>query len=303
MRRHVVPAFLDFDYRANALREEINDGWEESVKDAHRASRAQLMAGLGEQYGTRDLERMVADFVAVGPLVSSVVAHHNTFLRQARDAFASGYYYPALTGACALGERILNHMLLDLRDGFRANEHYKWIHRKGSFQDWELAISTLEAWKVLVPAVADAFRELATLRHRSLHFNTETYQRLREDALAAVKGVMTVVLNQFCAFGTCPWFIQGTPGVCFIKEAFEGDPFVRHYYLPLCPRVGPRFAWSTEHGEWLAFDFCEYDGEKTVSDDKFRDLYNARDTHALAPTNLPVAVGVICFGLDCAPKG
>jgi hypothetical protein len=39
MRRHVVPAFLDFDYRANGLRLEINESWEQSVKDAHQASR------------------------------------------------------------------------------------------------------------------------------------------------------------------------------------------------------------------------------------------------------------------------
>jgi hypothetical protein len=297
MRRHVVPAFLDFDYRANALREEINENWEEAVKEAHRASRAQLRESLGEQYGTRDLERKVADFIAVGPLISSVIAYHNAFLRQVRDAFASGYYYPALTGACALGERILNHLVLDLRDDFRGTPEYKVVHRKESFQDWELAVSTLEAWRVLVPAAAGSFRELAALRHRSLHFSTETYLRLREDALAAIGALMAVVQNQFSAFGTCPWFVPGTPGTCFIKHSYERDPFVRRYYLPLCPKVGPRFAWSADHGQWLAFDFVHYDGERDVTDEEFRDLYNERDPRSLAPTVLPAAEGVICMGL------
>jgi hypothetical protein len=73
MRRHVVPAFLDFDYRANALREEINDAWEETVKETHRANREQLIAGLREQYAAQNIERTIADFVEVGPLVSSVI--------------------------------------------------------------------------------------------------------------------------------------------------------------------------------------------------------------------------------------
>jgi len=48
-----------------------------------------------------------------------VIAYHNSFLRRVRDAFASGNYYPALTAGCALGERILNHLILDLREEFR----------------------------------------------------------------------------------------------------------------------------------------------------------------------------------------
>jgi len=246
MRRHVVPAFLDFDYRANALRQEINPAWEEKVRELHVANREQLIAGLKEQYGATNIEQKVADFTAAGPLVSSVIAYHNTFLRQVRDAFASGCYYPALTGGCALGERILNHLMLDLRGAFRGSPEYKRVYRKDSFQDWELAISTLEAWHVLVPEAAAAFRELAALRHRSLHFNPETYASLRDDALAAFGALMRIVQHQFGAFGTCPWFIEGIAGTAFIKQSYEGDPFIRRYYLPLCPKVGSMFAWSPD---------------------------------------------------------
>jgi hypothetical protein len=60
MRRHVVLAFLDFDYRANALRQEINPAWEEKVRELHVANRKQLMAGLKEQYGGASIEQKVA---------------------------------------------------------------------------------------------------------------------------------------------------------------------------------------------------------------------------------------------------
>jgi hypothetical protein len=301
MRRHVVPAFLDFDYRANSFRP-INDAWEEEVKEMHRRSQAQLRSGLGEEYGTRDLERKVGDFIAIGALPSSIIAHHNALLRQVRDAFVGGQYFPALTGACALGERILNHLVLDLRDDFRGTPEYKAVYRKESFQDWEFAVSTLEAWGVLEPGAAAALRALASLRHQSLHFNPETYPRLRADALAAIGHLMTVVQNQFSAFGTCPWFIPGTPGTCFVKQSYESNPFVRRYYLPLCPKVGPRFAWSPDHGQWLAFDFIRYDDERDVTDEEFRDLYNGRDPHTLASTVLPAAAGVVCFGLKSTRK-
>jgi hypothetical protein len=288
MRRHVVPAILDFDYRANALRQEINPACEAEVRELHIANREQLIAGLKQQYGETNIEQKVADFTAAGPLVPSVIAYHNTFLlRQVRDAFASGCYYPALTGGCALGERILNHLMLDLRDEFRGTQEYKQVYRKDSFQDWGLAISTLEAWEVLVPEAATAFRELAGLRHRSLHFNPETYARLRDDALAA------------SSVRSAP--ARGSSRELLGRPSLSSPTRVTHSCSAICPKVGPRFAWSPDHGEWLAFDFVTYEGEQALSDEVFRDSYNGRDIRALAPTMLPPVDGVVCYGLRFTP--
>jgi hypothetical protein len=139
------------------------------------------------------------------------------------------------------------------------------------------------------------------LRHRSLHFNPETYARLSEDVLAAFEALTRVVQHQFSAFGTCPWFMEGIAGTAFIKQSHESNPFVRRFYLPLCPKVGPRFAWSAEHGQWLAFDFVHYAEEREVTDEQFRELYNTRDPNDLAATVLPAAPGVVCFGLRFTP--
>lgn len=54
--------------------------------------------------------------------------------------------YPALVGACALGERILNHLILDLRGAYAHTPEYKRVHRKDSFDDWRVPIDTLAAW-------------------------------------------------------------------------------------------------------------------------------------------------------------
>ena len=84
MKRHAVPPFLDFDYRANALKSTIRQDWREEVKETHRQSRAQIIEGLGRQFGVTDLERKAEDFSAIGPLPSSIIAHHNHLLRQVR---------------------------------------------------------------------------------------------------------------------------------------------------------------------------------------------------------------------------
>jgi hypothetical protein len=277
LRRHVVPGFLDFDYRANALKIPISENWDEEVKESRRLSRAQILAGLERQFGAADLERKAEDFSAIGPLPSSIIAHHNHLLRQVRDAFVGGYYYPALTGACALGERILNHLILDLRDTFRGTPEFKDVYGKDSFDRWPRVIEILESWQVLQPHAALALRELGLLRHRSLHFNPETAQNTREHALAAIQHLMKVVEHQFSAFGPCPWFIEDTLGMCFIKKEWETHPFIRKYYLPFCPKVGYLFSWvHTDHGA-AACDFKNYEDDREVSDEEFRELFNNRD--------------------------
>jgi hypothetical protein len=277
LRRHVVPGFLDFDYRANALTSPIGDNWNEEVKETHRQSRAQLIEGLGKQFGVADLERKAEDFSAIGPLPSSIITHHNHLLRQVRDAFVGGHYYPALTGACALGERILNHLVLDMRGSFSGTSEFKRVHRKDSFDDWSLAITTLEAWQVLRPESAAALRELARIRHRSLHFNPETAVNTREHALVAIQHLMKVIEYQFSAFGTCPWFIEDTLGMCFIKKDWEAHPFIRKYYLPLCPKVGYLFTWKNTDTGWAACDFEHYEHDREVTDEEFKELFNNRD--------------------------
>jgi hypothetical protein len=277
LRRHVVPGFLDFDYRANALKIPIGENWDEEVKETHRRSRALIIEGLGRQFGVADIERKVEDFSAIGSLPSSIIAHHNMLVNQVRDAFVAGQYYPALTGACALGERILNHLAFDLRDDFRATPEFKYMYGKNSFDDWARTIGTLETWEVLQPQAAVALRELGQLRHRSLHFNPETAVNTREHALVAIQHLMKVIEQQFSAFGSCPWFIEDTLGMCFIGKEWEARPFIRKYYLPLCPKVGYLFTWKRTDTGWAACDFEHYENDREVTDEEFKDLFNNRD--------------------------
>jgi hypothetical protein len=295
MRRYFVPGFFGlWDARVHHL-EMPKDHWEEQVKALHIENRTKIIEGLKAEFGSEQFEAKLKNFQDIVDATMSIVSYHNLFFRQARQAFVIGSYYPALTSACALGERILNHLIIDLRGHFRAHPAYKEVYRKGSIDDWDRAVSVLEDWHVLEPNVGDNFKKLKALRHKSIHFDPQTYSLAREDALSALEILRDIIRIQFGAFGTQRWFIAGTKGACFIRKQSEGDPFVKTFYLKQCPEVGYRYALTfLQGGGVLVFDQDDY-GNKTVSDEEFRDLLNQLTPSDLVPTTLPPEDGIITW--------
>jgi hypothetical protein len=186
-----------------------------------------------------------------------------------------------LVGACALGERILNHLILDMRPSFRHTPEFKHVYRKDSFDNWDIPIDTLEAWDILLPEAVSEFKLLRSLRHRSIHFNVDTYGTLREDALAAILHMRTIIEQQFGSFALRPWFIAGTKGHVFIKKEYETDPFVVKYFIPRCPFVGPLFGMDFGENGWTIFDVPDY-GDGAWSDEEYAQQYNERDPMKVA---------------------
>lgn len=274
MKRYRVLAF-DFDSRAGLLAVEAPGSAETSGPAGLRETQERIREGLLAEYGTAYGFRKIADFVALGPAPFSTIAFHNKFLDQIRNAFVMGGYYPSLTGACALGERLLNHLILALRDDFRSTPEYKKVYRKDSFDNWNLAIDTLEEWGVLLPKVATAFRELRDIRHRALHFDPGTDQNDRELGLHAVKTLVEIISGQFAAIGNLPWFIPGISGASFIKKAYETDPFVKRILVPNCRLVGARHTVDLKNNQFIVHDDHEYQ-DREISDEEFADLLTER---------------------------
>jgi hypothetical protein len=185
-----------------------------------------------------------------------------------------GAYYPALLGACSLGERILNHLMLDVRDSYRHTAEHRTAARKDSFADWTQAIGTLEAWGVLLTSATEEFRALLPLRHRSVHFDASIYAMLREDSLAVVLHVREIIDQQFTAFGARASFIEGTSNLIFIKRECEEAPFVRASYLPTCPFVGPHVAFLFQD-RFKFYNRKDY-GDGDWSDEEFAIAYETR---------------------------
>jgi len=150
MKRYRVLAY-DFDTRATVLSQEIKDEWEPHVKQQWLENQTRIKEGLLAEYGLWDGFRKIQDFTELGPAPFSIIAFQNKFLRQVRSAFVVGTSYPALTGACALGERVLNQLILHLRDDFCASPEYKSVYSKDSFDNWDLAIDTLKVGKCSYP--------------------------------------------------------------------------------------------------------------------------------------------------------
>jgi hypothetical protein len=265
----------DFDFTANSLDFEINDEWDEKVKEGHRQHHERLIERLTHQYGEWGLEEKIDNLRSFGAKPCSIVSYHNLFYNQAREAFVVGTYYPALTAACALGERILNHLILELRNEYRGEPGFSQIANKDSFDNWDKMTGTLESWGVLLPGVGDEFRALANLRPPAIHYHPNAEPN-RDMAIAALKHLGAIINVQFGTFGPRPWFITDIGGVApFIRKEWESDPFIKHFYLPKYGKVGPHHDASPDLAkrQWVVQDE-EYE-DRDITDEEFVQLYDA----------------------------
>jgi hypothetical protein len=223
---------MDFDARANILTTEIQDEWDPKIRDQWRENIDNLHRELAAEFGHQDFASKIQNFKDLGVKPFSVLAYHNKFLGQARSAFVIGAYYPALVGACTLGERILNHLVIGLRENFKSSPQYKHIYRKNSFDNWPKMIDALADWDVLLPEAVEDFAKLNSKRNESVHFRHDLDREARLPALEAIQLLEKIIHRQFSAFGSSPWFIPGTPGASFLRQEAETLPFIKLTFMP-----------------------------------------------------------------------
>jgi len=268
MKRYRLFDF-DLDSRAAILGIEVKDSWDEKNKELFLKNKKLVEDSLILEFGVRDRKIKLRNFKELGPKPLSIVAFHNKFFEQIRKSFIVGSYYPALTGACALGERILNYLIISLRDNFKQTLEYKKVHDKQSLDNWDEAIEILESWQVLLPEVALQFKHLKKIRNReAIHFNIETERKDRETALRAIKILSEIIGGQFAFFGRQPWFIEDTKGEFFIKKEWENKPFIKSVYIPNCRLVGPFYKIEIVGGKFKVIDERQYD-DKEINDNDF----------------------------------
>ena len=267
MKRYRVLAY-DFDTRAVMLNTEIKDDWEENNRQLWLQNKKSIRDGLVFEFGAKDHERKIDDFSALGANPMSLISFHNVFMRQCRNAFVHGNYYPALVSACTLGERMLNRLILHLRSYYKSTPEYKKVYRKESFDNWDVAIETLVSWSVLLPEAADLFKKLAGIRNQSIHFNPETDDLAKETALEAIQTLQQIIEKQFSSFGVQPWYIPGTKGAMYVAKEHEETPFVKEVVLPNCAFVGPQHTLEHGHRGWVVHDDHPYP-EKEITDEEF----------------------------------
>ena len=267
MKRYRILSF-DFDSRVLLLQQPFDDNWEDSVKQQWQKNAEDVRQKLLHEFGSRNGQAKIKNFLDLGPRPFSVLAFHNRFAAQIRNAFVVGSYYPALTAACALGERILNHLTLRLRDYYRGTSAYKHVYRKDSFDNWQIPINALRDWKVLLPEALGAFERLQQVRNRVIHFHPETDTNDRSLALNAIQLLDQVISIQFPVMGRQPWFIPNTPGESYLKGSWESQPFIREIYLPNCVQVGPHHVIESLVPRLIVRDSDAYP-DRDISDEEF----------------------------------
>ena len=273
MKRHRVLPFFDFDTRVRTLTDPIKDEWKEEIKKQHYENRKHVTDRLIAEFGVLNQEQKIKNFIALDAKPFSILAFHNRFFAQVRNSFVIGAYYPALTGVCALGERILNYLLLTLRDDYKGTPEYKKIYKKESFDDWSIPISTLEAWDILLPDVVENFYKLKDMRNKAIHFRPETDRNDKELALEAINCMKAIIGSQFSSWGPQPWFITDIPGELYIKQSWEDKPFIKKIYLPNCALVGSKHRIEEIMPRIIINDKFEYE-TKQISDEEFCKLRN-----------------------------
>ncbi len=294
----------DFDTRATVLAIQIKPEWADEVRSLWTNTHAKIERELKVEFGEYNFEGKLRNFMELGAAPISIVSHHNKLYHEARSAFVHGFYYPALVAACALGERMLNHMILDLREEYSSTAEYRKVKNKSAIHKWQIAMECLEAWGIIEPIVRQEFEALRKRRQRSLHFDDKLYSSLRDEALGAIKNLQSIISSQFDAHGPNRWFIPNSKGGhTFLRKSAEDHPFVRQYYLGQCPKVGYLFAMN--HNEaaggdrWLYFDYETYP-HGPLTDEEFIERYVSRKPEDCAPIDLPCPPNVSAQYLDYA---
>jgi hypothetical protein len=242
----------------------------DEVKQAFKVDRLEL---LSRQYGAFDLEGKFHRWSRLQVPSLCAPIEYLELLHEVEDAFVLGAFYPALTAACCLGERILNHLVLQVRVHYVDHPRYKEAWRRESVDDWGLAISLLTDWQTLDQKQRTEFNELLGLRNPAVHFGSvlerETSSR------RAVQLVYSITESLFSpAHDRFSW----TPGEIYIKKSYETDPLTLEFVLPHCIQVG--YAHTIEQVEIegsvrLAVQDNQLYDTSEISDDEFRVLREA----------------------------
>jgi hypothetical protein len=158
-----------------------------------------------------------------------------------------------------------------LREYYRSTPEYKTVYTKDSFDNWPLAIDTLQSWSVLLPAAVTRFHELHAKRNEAIHFRPEIDNNAREIALNTITIMQEIVKEQFSSVGRHPWFFWGQ-GEFYIKKEWENNPFVKHIYLPNCVLVGYKHRVESIGLRWVINDQFQYEENALLTDEEFIQL-------------------------------
>lgn len=237
-----------FDASHHAL-EPTNPDWDPDVRQLHDENREATVDRLRFIHGEANLEAVIQNVRDLGSDPWSTIGWHLQLWLEVRHAFVSGAYFPAGVGAGALGERILNHLLIDLADDCASEKDRRAIENEMA-PTYGVALKILSRWGVLEDEAIEKFGLLRELRNNLVHFDAQLYEDPRGRSLAAVVALRDAIDSQFGVF-VRRRLIPGTPGVMFARKEVESEPFFRRYIEPVALYVTPRHGIDVDPGTGL----------------------------------------------------
>ncbi|NJM52991.1 MAG: hypothetical protein HC846_06100 [Blastocatellia bacterium] len=218
---------FSFDLRVNSLKDDL-------AKTAHES----ITNGFKTKWGEFDFNSKLDRFIKLDIAFIGIPEEYYELLWAVVSSYCCGYFYPAMTGAGSLGERILNRLILKTRDYFKLSKHYKNIYRKGSFDNWDYPITVLNEWLVISDEVVAAFQTLKQYRNDSIHYKDGYDFQL--NSYNAIKALSIIIDKQFNYITRKDLFwVFDIPGEIWLKSAVINEPFVREFVLPHCIPLTP----------------------------------------------------------------
>jgi hypothetical protein len=202
---------------------------------------------LLQEFTTEELKKELGEFNFASKLdrfkklelvLLGIPDEYYDLLRPIVFSYYCGYFYPAMTGAGALGERILNRLIIKTRKYFKSSLHYKKVYSKKSFDQWDIPIEVLKDWAIISNDVGTAFSKLKQYRNDSIHYK-EGYD-FESNAYNAIKALTDIIDMQFNFISRKDLFwVFDVPGEIWLKNEVINNPFVKEFVIPSCTLLTP----------------------------------------------------------------
>jgi hypothetical protein len=164
-----------------------------------------------------------------------LVDEFNEQMEDVLEAYVQGLFFPAMTGACCLGERVMNRLVFKTAEHFRSSPHYKWVWKKRGqkAQDWPRLIEVLNDWRLFDGNQADMAKKLHGYRNDSVHYIPD--YDFRTSSLEAVRLVVELIDTLFSAQRRKDVLrVHEIPGEIWLRADAQGEPFVQEFVIPCC---------------------------------------------------------------------
>ncbi len=210
------------DTRVQGLKSHSNEPWA-----------LQMRESLIQEWGAKEGNEKIKRFIELDIYLLGLPDEYYELLVQIVSAYCCGQYYPAMTAAGVLGERILNRLILKIRKHFSGSPLYKKVWSKKSFDNWDVPIEVLREWDVITDDVAQRFEELKILRNDSVHYNEGyDFAANSRNAVNLIGDIVTALFNYTNRKDL--FWVFDVPGEIWLKTSAQENPFVKEFVLNHC---------------------------------------------------------------------